>query len=240
MSTETTDAKGAAAKKGDGSKGFTVGVDADAHRQVTAQSKKLNVSKTQYASAAIAYFAESGLDPTKEQRLGFAGIAQKLDAVEAAIRNQNHEIGTRLVQIIRTWEKNLYSFLQLQQASTNNYLEMIESNILQHQVLIETNYFAPMVENLFKANLEAFIARGLTTELFVKAATLPSGSYEKQMELSNTGRDQQLVTLMREFLKTNSVPLPKPTRRPAVAPVPLPPPKPAAPASTAPTVAPKL
>lgn len=206
-----------------------------ADRQLTASAKKLKVGKGEYASAAIAYFAATGLDPTKEQPKGLASVGIKVDEVERNVRTQNHEIGTRLIQIIRTWEKNLYGFLQLQQASTNNYLEMIESNILQHQVLIETNYFAPMVENLFKANLEAFIARGLTTELFVKAASLPSGSYEKQMELSNTGRDQQLVTLMREFLKTNSVPLPKPTRRPAVAPVPVPPPKPAAPASTAPT-----
>ena len=239
MNTETKDAQGGPAKMGSGGKGFSVGLDADAHRHVMAQAKKLNVSKQKYASAAIAYFAQTGIDPTKEQPKGLANVSVKVDQSELAVRKQNHEIGTRLIQIIRTWEKNSYAFMQQQQASLTNYLELIESNILQHQVLVETNYFAPIVENLFKVNLEAFIVRGLTSQLLVKVGALPEGNYQKQMDVSNAGRDQQLVMLMREFLKTNSVPLPKPTRRPAVTPVPAAPPKPAAPASTAPVAPPK-
>lgn len=242
MSTETTDAKGAAAKKGDASKGFSVGVDADAHRQVTAQSKKLNVSKTQYASAAIAYFAESGLDPTKEQRLGFAGVAEKVAVVEQNVRTQNHEIGTRLVQIIRTWEKNLYLFLQQQQAASNNYLAFIESNILQHQVTVETNLLSPMVEAVFRVNQEATTTRGLATRLFIEATQKPdtvrkpAERYQDQKAQLDSERDLLLTNQMREFLKTNPVPLPKPSPKPAVTPVPA---RPVAPASPAPGTAPK-
>ena len=217
----------------------SVMLELDTHRILDKSAKKLKLSNGEYASAAIAYFAESGLDPTKEQRLGFAGVSQKLDVVEAAIRKQNHEIGTRLVQIIRTWEKNQYAFMQQQQASINNYLELIESNILQHQVAVETNLLAPMVEQLFKANLESFIARGLTTHLLMKADNKSEEAYEKQMELSNNGRDQQLAMKLGEFLKTNSMPLPKSTRRPAVIPVPTAPAKPVATTSPTPGVAAK-
>ena len=58
-----------AAKRKEPIKGATgktkaVAVDEVAYSQVLAQAKKLKMSKSKYASAAIAYFAENGLDPT--------------------------------------------------------------------------------------------------------------------------------------------------------------------------------
>lgn len=226
-------------KAGDKPERKSVMLELDTHRILDKSAKKLKLSNGEYVSAAIAYFAQTGLDPTKDQPVSLAGVSMKVDAVEEAIRKQNHEIGTRLIQIIRTWEKNLYAFMQQQQASTNNYLELIESNILQHQVTVESNMLAPMVEALFKGNIEAFITRGLTADVFVKTANLPAGSYEKQMEASTSERNQQLAMQMREHLKTNSVPLPKPTPRRAVTPVPTAPPKPVAAAAPAPAVPPK-
>lgn len=223
-------------KAGDKPERKSVMLELDTHRILDKSAKKLKLSNGEYVSAAIAYFAQTGLDPTKDQPVSLAGVSMKVDAVEEAIRKQNHEIGTRLVQIIRTWEKNLYAFMQQQQATTYNYLELIESNILQHQVLVETNLLAPMVENLFKTNLEAFMARALATHVLVKVGDLGEGGYQKQMELSDAGRDQQLDMKMREFLKTNSVPLPKPTARRAVTPAPA---KPVAAAAPAPAVPPK-
>lgn len=207
-----------------------------ANRQLTAQAKKLKMSKTKYASAAIAFFAENGLDPTKERPQGLAGVAAKVSQETLAVRTQNVDIGNRLISIIRGWEKNLYTFMQQQQATTYNYLELIESNILQHQVTVETNLLAPMVEALFKSNIEAFITRGLASQLFLKAVNQPAESYPKQLELSNAERDTQLALQMREFLKTNSVPLPKSTPRRAVTPAPA---KPVAPVTPAPAAPPK-
>jgi hypothetical protein len=240
MSAEAKDAADKPAKKRGASTVFSVAVDADAHRQVTAQSKKLKVSQREYASAAIAYFAESGLDPTKEQRLGFAGVAEKVAVVEQNVRSQNHEIGTRLIQIIRTWEKNSYAFMQQQQASLTNYLELIESNILQHQVAVETNLLAPIVEQLFKVNIEAILTRELATRLYVgdtgltDATMLPAERYAHKRKKFDSERTQRLKAKMSEFIESNPMPLPKPTRRPAVTPVPLLPLKPAATAQAAP------
>ena len=207
-----------------------------AFRQVTAQAKKLKLKNGEYASAAIAFFAEAGLDPTKEQTQGLAGVNAKVDKETLAVRAQNVEIGNRLMSIIRGWEKDLYTFMQQQQQTTYGYMEQIESNILQHQVMVETNLLAPMVEALFKSNIEAFITRGLASQLFLKAVNQPAESYPKQLELSNTERDIQLASQMREFLKTNTVPQPKPTPRRAVTPVPA---KPVAAVSAAPDAQPK-
>lgn len=213
-----------------------VRLDAEAIHLLSKAAKKAKVSKGKYASAAIAYFAATGLDPTKEQPKGLANVSIKVDEVERNVRTQNHEIGTRLIQIIRTWEKNLYTFLQQQQAATYNYMELIESNILQHQVLVESNTLAPMVEALFKSNIEAFITRTFASHLFIKSAGLTPDTVPKQLEQSNAERDIQLTNQMREHLKTNSVPLPKPTQRRAITPAPT---KPVAAASPPPAVPPK-
>ena len=157
MSAEKTNAEDKTAKKAGPNTVFSVAVDADAHRHVVAQAKKLKLTNRQYASAAIAFFAESGLDPTAERSQNLDALSKQVSVDTRAVRVQNADIGNRLITILRTWEKNLYGFLQQQELSRNNYLELIESNILQHQVLIETNILGPMVENLFKVNLEAFI-----------------------------------------------------------------------------------
>ncbi len=206
-------------------------LELDTHRILDRSAKKLKLSNGEYVSAAIAYFAQTGLDPTKDQPVSLAGVSMKVDAVEGAIRAHNHEIGTRLVQIIRTWEKNLYAFLQEQQATTYGYMQLIETNILQHQVTVETNLLAPMVEQLFKVNLEAYIGRRLSAKALLKLEGKPAEGYGAQELEFNGQRDQQLVLLMREFLKTNPVPLPKPTPRRAVTPVPA---RPVAAASPAP------
>ncbi|QKG55087.1 hypothetical protein [Hymenobacter sp. BRD67] len=132
---------------------------AQADRLLTVHSKKLKLSKRAYASAAVAYFATTGLNPTKEQPKGLASVALKVDEETLAIRAQNVDIGNRLISLLRGWERNLYSFLQQQQQTTYDYLEQIEANMLQHQGTVETILLAPMVEQLFKVNLEAFITR---------------------------------------------------------------------------------
>ena len=204
---------------------------------MTVQAKKLKVSKTKCANAAVAYFAATGLDPTKEQTQGLAGVNAKVDKETLAVRAQNVEIGNRLIGIIRGWEKNLYTFMQQQQQTTYGYLEQIESNILQHQVTVETNLLAPMVEHLFKVNLEAMTTRGLATRLFIeatqKADSLKNSTerYQSQKAQLDGERDLLLANQMREFLETYSVPLPKPTPKRAVTLVPA---KPVALASPAP------
>ncbi|WP_157530913.1 hypothetical protein [Hymenobacter norwichensis] len=174
------------------------------------------MSKRKYANAAIAYFAETGLDPTKERPHGLANVSAKVSHETLAVRQQNADIGNRLISILRGWEKTLYGFLQQQQAGTVNYLQQIESNLLAHQVAVETSYLAPMVEQLFKVNLEAFVIRDFAVQLFAKAQNMPASSADTQMQLVTNGRDQQLATAVREFIKTNNVPTPTLSPKPQV------------------------
>lgn len=185
-------------------------------RVLTTHAKKLKMSKRKYANAAIAYFAETGLDPTKERPHGLANVTAKVSQETLAVRTQNVEIGNRVISILRGWEKTLYGFLQQQQAGTLNYLQQIESNILGHQVQVESTLLAPIVEQLFKVNLEAFLIRDFAAQLYVKSENLPAGSADEQMAVATKGRDQQLATTMREFIRTNNVGKPTLSPKPQV------------------------
>ena len=217
MSEQTTDAEDKPVKKGSGGKGFVVGVDADAHRNVVAQAKKLKLSQVKYASAAIAFFAESGLDPTKERPQGLAGIASKVGQETFAVRKQNVEIGERLISIIRQWEKNLYGFLQQQQAGTLNYLEQIENTILRHQVAVESDLLAPLMAQVIQGNVEAQMARVYAVRTHHQ---LKGEKEEQQWSVANQEvkgkRDQQLMKRLRASTETNKVTLPSQSPKPQV------------------------
>ncbi|WP_147320907.1 hypothetical protein [Hymenobacter lapidiphilus] len=201
----------------------------------TAHAKKLKLSKTKYASAAIAYFAENRLDPTKAAAQSFAHVTKTVAQEARSIRVQNVDIGNRLISILRNWEKSLYGFLQQQQGGTLNYLEQIESDILRHQVSVETNYLAPMVEMLVKSNIETYIARVLVERTNLRVQNKEQTEWAGVNKGLNDDRDQQVVVQMREFIKTNNVPAPSLAAKPQV-PV-LPPKAPATPAAATPDAA---
>ena len=98
---------------------FTVEVD----RLLTVQAKKLKMSKTKYANAAVAYFAESGFNPTAAQGETLASFSNRQKEEGRACRQQTVDVGNRLVAIMRTWEKANYAFMQQLQAGTVNHME---------------------------------------------------------------------------------------------------------------------
>ena len=220
-------------------------LDPSANRQLTAHAKKLKVSKSKYASAAIAYFAETGLDPTKERLHGLANVSSKVAEETLAVRHQNVEIGNRLIAILRGWEKTLYGFLQQQQAGTLNYLQQIESNILAHQVQSESTYLSPMVEQMFRVNLEANTTRNLAARLFVEATQKPdtvkkpAERFQDQRAALDRERDEMLTTQLREFIKTDSVSKPTLSAKPQVPAIPAKAPSTPAAGTPAPGAAPK-
>jgi len=226
-------------------KNKTVTVSVGAFVQVGQVAKKLKMSKSQFASAAIAYFAETGLDPTKERPLGLANVSAKVSQETRAVRELNVEIGQRLITIMRGWEKTLYGFLQQQQAGTVNYLQQIESNLLGHQVQVESTLLAPMVEQLFRVNLEANTTRNLAARLFVEATQKPDLTkqaperYQDQVAHLNSERDVMLTKQTREFIATNSVPKPTLSPKPQVPAVPVRTPSVPAAATTAAAAPPK-
>ncbi|MGI4744272.1 MAG: hypothetical protein ACRYG7_54680 [Janthinobacterium lividum] len=193
----------------------TVRLDAEATHLLVAAARKAGVSKAQYTSACIKHFAKTGLNPMKEQPKGLANVDEKVSQETRAIRVQNVDIGNRLIGIIRAWEKTLYSYMQLQQGSTLSYLEKIEKNILAHQVSVETHFLAPMVEQIMKANIEAYMARVVSEWSYLEIKKKPEDFTAQDERLSNE-RDKKLLAVMREFLTAHTVPTPQLSVKPAV------------------------
>lgn len=214
----------------------TLKITHETDRVLTAHAKKLKLSKRKYANAAISYFAENGLDPTKAATQSFAHVTKTVAQEARSIRVQNVDIGNRLIAIIRTFEKSLYGFMQQQQGGTLNYLENIESGILRHQVSIETNLLSPMVEKLVRTSLEAYNMRVISehTNLTVTGGKGPG--WEAVNAALNEATDKKVVEEMREFIKTHNVPAPTLAPKPTVPAIPQK--APAAPAAGTPAAGP--
>ena len=218
-------------KKDGGSRGFVVGVDADAHRNVAAQAKKLKMTQVKYASAAIAYFAESGLNPTAAQGETLASFSNRQKEEGRANRQQTVDVGNRLISIMRTWEKANYAFMQQLQAGTVNHMEQIESNLLQQLVGLESSYFVPLVEMIMKSNIETFFGRVIGEKMDLRGRGQKDSEWAEGHKRLNESRDKQLVEAMRDFIKDNR--LEKPTLSPKPQALALPVRAPAAPAAPA-------
>jgi hypothetical protein len=207
-------------------------ITAEADRILVQQAGKLKLSKGKYASAAIAYFATNGLDPTKAGVSELAQLRTLIGESAYEVRKQNADIGNRLVAIIRTWEANQYKFMQTQHIGVVGYLEDIEANILNHQVAVESQLLAPMMERLVRTGVETHMTRLLNELLLLKFdddkypisdadIAFSNGDYNKQL-------DTQFVGALRKLLETARVTAPVATKKPVLA-VPTlgPPPKPA-------------
>ena len=184
----------------------------EADHLLTVQSKKAKLSKREYASAAIAYFAESGLNPTAAQGETLASFSNRQKEEGRANRQQTVDVGNRLISIMRTWEKANYAFMQQLQAGTVNHMEQIESNLLQQLVGLESSYFVPLVEMIMKSNIETFFGRVIGEKMDLRGRGQKDSEWAEGHKRLNESRDKQLVEAMRDFIKDNR--LEKPTLSP--------------------------
>lgn len=212
-----------------------VGVDQSAYRSLTLSAKKLKLSKSKFASAAIAYFAATGLDPTKELPQGLNEIGSKVSAETLAVRKQNVDIGNRLISIIRGWEGSLYGFMKQQELAQNTYLAAIERNLLERIVAMETSVLGPMAEQIIKASLESYAARIVAERTYLKVTDRKPEAWADQHSQLSKERDQLLVKGIEEYTKLHPNVVTTVTPKPALTPVPAKPVAPATGAATAPT-----
>lgn len=216
--------------------GPSLKITTDADRQLTQQAKKLKMSKHKYASAAITFFAQSGLDPTKELPADLATVSQKVEAGVANVRTHNADIGNRLYALTRGFEKTLYQFMQQQQHATYGYIEAVEGNMLRYLVSLETALLGPMIELLIKTQFEAYAGRIVAERALLEATKKPVADFKPMHDKFSEERDQMVAAEIREFIKGHQVTAPRPSIKPGATPVPA---KPVAPATTSPPVTPK-
>lgn len=196
------------------------------------------MSKGKFASAAITYCVELGIDPTAEKVEGVAGVARKVEAGVANVRAHNADIGNRLYALTRGFEKTIYQFMQQQQHATYSYIEAVESNLLRHLISLETQLLTPMLEQVLRAKFETLAARFIGERSFLKLSGRSESDWEAMHERVNADRDKLLIADLREHLAKYQVPMHRPNAKPSITPVPA---KPApAPTNSPAPVGPKV
>jgi hypothetical protein len=80
----------------------SVALESDAHSTLDKAAKKLSMSNAKYASAAIHYFTQNGLNPTKAGVSELAQLRTQFGETTYEIRKQNVDIGNQLVAILHT------------------------------------------------------------------------------------------------------------------------------------------
>ena len=198
----------------------TLKIALETDQLLTAQAKKLKLSKRKYASAAITYFAENGLDPTANVSEGLTGLNASIEKETTRGRTQAAAIGNRIISVMRTWEKALYIFLQEQQAKSLNYQEQIENTLHRQQTAVEMNLLSPLVSMLVKANVELENLRDLSETAVMTLKNVPEASVDMYRKKGETGIARRHVERIREFMETNHVAKPEHTPKPGVTPRP--------------------
>lgn len=177
----------------------SVMINVASHQQLEKASKALGVSNADYASGAIAYFARLGLNPTDDASHGIGEIGAKVSAETLAVRKQNVDIGNRFISIIRTWEANLYGFMKQQELAQNTYLAAIERNLLERMVAMETHFMDPMVEQIMKASVEAYVGRVVGERTYLKVIGREQAEWASQHASLSEERDKELGKKLEEY-----------------------------------------
>jgi hypothetical protein len=211
-------------------------LDSDSFQLLTGCALHYGHTKSAFASAAIRYFAERGLDPTVSQTASLEhkldALGHKIDGETLRIRQQNVDIANRLIGLLRGWQKDSYEFHHNVQKELINYLQSIESSILRHQLEQEKNIFWPIIENLFRINFEASTSRGFGQLLYLI-------SISKQDDLKahrdRTAKDLEEEVLEMQQAYTQKYPMPTTYLSAKPAPTPIPERKPIVPAGSVPS-----
>ena len=198
----------------------TVALETNAHTSLTKAAKKRGISSAKFASAAIMYFTERDLDPTTDISEGLAGLNATVLKETMQGRGQAALIGNRIMSVIRTWEKNQYTFMQEQQAKLLNYLEQMENTLHRQHTAVETNLLTPMASMLINTELEVDTLRDLGATAVMILKKVADSEHDRFLELGRNGAKKEHVEKMREFIQTNHVAKPQPTPKPGVTPRP--------------------
>lgn len=162
----------------------------------------MKLSKREFVSAAVAYFAETGLDPTKERVQGLATVSVKVGTEAKATREHNADIGNRLMGLLRAWEQQQYQYWQTVQGGLFNYLEQIEANLLRNQEntagALGSRMLVPLLEHGIKGAVDSYMARTLAERVLLKVRGKEESEWAGTTQNSDIFRDQQVMAILHE------------------------------------------
>jgi hypothetical protein len=193
-------------------------LEPDANRLLTKSAKEFNMPKSRYASAAISYFAERGLNPVTDRQREGTVIQQRIDKRAGMLEQQITTLGNRLFGFLQTHEKNMYTFLQGQQRALFSYLQKQEGSLFQYLTEQEQQLYAPMLEQIVRGATDAFIARRLGEQIVLRQQGKEAfdNNYVQVHADQTIARDLMVQQLLVEITQGNPAPATMETPAPAL------------------------
>lgn len=183
------------------------------HGQVEKAAKKFKTTNSEFASAAITYFAENGLDPRTASKSSLAKIENRVVQEAYDVREHNANIGNRLVGVIRTFERNISLMIQQQQAGTFKYLEGIERNILGYLMNVEEDLLTTILERAIASNVENHMNRVMLQivglQLDEKRFPFSEAELSKLTASYDQQRNEQILVESRKLLESKKTARPR-------------------------------
>lgn len=184
-------------------------------------AKETKHTHMEYASAAIRYFAERGLDPvTNHEREGVV-IQKRIGEVEQLVVNLGNRLFGWLTQHEKNLNKDLFGFLRNHETVLFDYLQLQERNVHEHLADQEEMFLLPLMRELILTNVEALYGRRLGEQVMLKLMGLNvKEEYPTRHKEFNVRRDGDVNKRVEGFIESLS-PTPQPlTSKPQPTPVP--------------------
>lgn len=141
-----------------------VAVTYEAHGQLMTAADKLGMTATEYASAAITYFADSGINPVTEREREGMAIQGKIHDLEKVVTT----LGNRIFGWLTQHEKNTFGYLRGHEKTLFEYLQKQEQNVHEHLGDQEELFLAPLIREVMMTNLDARDGRNLALQAYMK------------------------------------------------------------------------
>lgn len=166
-----------------------VAIDQLTHRQLTKAAKELSISNADYASAAISYFTERGLDPLANREREGIVIQNKITELEKVVNTLGNRLFGWLTQHEKNLNKDLFGFLRGHEKTLFDYLQAQERNVHEHLSDQEETFLMPLMRELIVTNVEALYSRRLGEQIILKVLGRELGEYPAKHKEFNERRD---------------------------------------------------
>ncbi|WP_139926437.1 hypothetical protein [Hymenobacter sp. DG01] len=204
-----------------------VAIDQLTHRQLTKAAKELSISNADYASAAISYFTERGLDPLANREREGIVIQNKITELERVVNTLGNRLFGWLTQHEKNLNKDLFGFLRGHEKTLFAYLQAQDKNVHEHLADQEEMFLMPLMRELMITNVEALYSRRLGEQIILKVLGRELAEYPAKHKEFNERRDVDARKKLDAFIESLA-----PVTQP-LATIPQPTPVPQRPASPA-------
>lgn len=197
-----------------------VAIDQLTHRQLSKSAKELGISNAEYASAAISYFTERGLDPVANREREGIVLQHKIAELERVVNNLGNRLFGWLTQHEKNLNQDLFGFLRGHEKTLFAYLQAQDRNVHEHLSDQEEMFLMPLMRELMWTNVEALYSRRLGEQIILKILGRELTEYPAKHQEFNERRDVDARKKLDAFVE-NLAPAPQPlASQPPPTPVP--------------------